>query len=126
MAKIKRRQPSTKGGKRSPNVLKYGAQRLLKILWEKKGGPHSMKRLTGEPAQAFIGWRNKGKVSLKKVGKLSRLLNVKKEALNFEEVGEFNGTNNTWSTIVRLTLDNDKEIEWVLKGVWPKEFAGDR
>lgn len=114
-----------KGGKRASNKLKYSTQRLLKVLWELKGGPHTMEKVTGEYAQAFIDWRNKGKVAFKQVGRISRLLKINKEALNYEEVGEYNGVNNEWETIVVKALGEGQKARWVLSAEHPKVYEGD-
>lgn len=122
--KVKIKGPK-KGGYRIPNKLRLGTQRLLKCLWDLNGGPKAMGELTGENSQTFIGWRSEGKVSLKKVGRISRLLTIPKEALNYEEVGEFLGVNNPWESVVKVALKSNAHIEWVLKGVYPKEYVGD-
>lgn len=110
-----------KGGKRIPNKLELGTQRLLKVLWDSQGGVRACEKEADIAAQKFIHWRNKGKVSLKMVGTVSRALGLPREALNYEEMGSLAGENTPWDKLVKKLLDK-KDAEWVLEGEPPTPF----
>lgn len=124
MAKIKI-EKTIRGGYRSPSKLPLQTQRLLKILWEKHGGARHLESTTGIAAQKFIHWRNKGKVSFKSIGEVSRKLGIPIQALNFEELGDVLGKDiYQWEGLLKLEdldLKND-ELKYIIKGKAPKSY----
>lgn len=111
---------SNKGGARTPKRLKYKTQRLLKVLWEREGGPHQLYLKTGILAQKFIYWRNKGYVSYSALGKVSRALNIPIKALDYVGLSNLYGQAAGWEQLL-VTLDLTKEQEnYIESGAMPK------
>jgi len=125
---IRPQKTSNHGGPRQPVKLRYGTQRLLKVLWEQAGGPAKVSRLFAEhdlPLQRFLVWRLEGKVSLRWVGKISRKLKLPPLALNFEEVADFLADRTTWNSLVRSLPLSRTDRDYVLEGEPPNEYKGD-
>lgn len=114
---------TNRGGFRIPSKRTKATQRLLKVIWEREGGFRHLERVTGINAQSFVHWRNRGKVSLKSAGFLSRKLNYPIQAFNYEEVGELlSGDMLPWEDLID-TLDLSKdELSYVNKGRKPNSF----
>jgi len=117
-AKVKISQ-SKKGGNRPAAKLPYATQRLLKVLWQIKGGPRQLERLTGIPAQKFIHWRNEGRVSYKCLGEVSRKLGIVLNALDFHGINSLQiNAPITWQHLMKSMGDEltTSQLEYINKG----------
>lgn len=94
------------GGFRKKKVLPFRTQRLLEAIWKIKGGPRLLEKITNVKAQKFIHWRNRGYVSYKKLGHISRKLELPIAALDFNGISDlFGDAAPTWvETLQKLKL----------------------
>lgn len=97
-----------------------GQQELLDAIWWANGGLLKTAKLTKIPKYQLNIWRKRGKVPLRYVRNLSKILDVPMAAFNYLELHEILGPQvGTWPGVVRSCRLRKDRIEKVLKANWP-------
>lgn len=112
------RKLDTRGGKRPKKEAVSGQAKLLDLIWELTGGAAAVATKINVHRQLPVNWRNRGKVPLELVGRLSRALKLPPEAFNYEEVIDFKGEGLTWEQTVKAVetlYEAENKIEAILK-----------
>lgn len=107
-------KPSNRGGARVPVKLKTPGSRMLHCLITALGGPTRFGKLIGESLQTVIVWRRRGAVPLKKVGQVSRALNMPPYLFNYIEVMKYSPDTPTWKAAVKKAPIPADMRKWVL------------
>lgn len=111
---------SKQGGIRKTIELPYATQRLLKVIWDKEGGPTQLEKKTGFTAQKFIHWRNWGNVSYRAIGKLAHTLGYSHYVFDFAGMNNLYPDNPLDWDVLLDSLDLTKEERaYVDKGKTP-------
>lgn len=112
------------GGYRVKRVLEDATSIFLEELWEYHGGPTALSEKTGYTKQFFTFWKSNGQVPFKKLGKISKALNISPWYLNYEGLAEiFSNTPEVipnWEKLVRNSYLHPVLIKKVLEGNPPK------
>lgn len=92
-------------------ALKTTAQKLvLGALWRRFGGPSKVGRRLDVTKQILVQWHIRGRVPLRRVGKIARVLKVNPWALNYAEMLQFHDNKGpAWDEVV-LSLNFSKEL----------------
>lgn len=111
------------GGYRIKKTLEDSTSIFLEELWEFHGGPSELNKKTGLTKQFFTFWKASGHVPLKKLGLLSKALNISPWYLNYEGLAEiFSHTPQVipdWEKLVRNSYLHPVHIKKVLSGRHP-------
>ena len=105
-------------------ILKTQQQRVLELLWEKKGSNNLAREMGFTPSLLNVWKRKCGKVPLIHVGHVSRHLKVSPYLLNYLDVKYFFNKAPAWKEILIDAKENNifsrSELEYILKGESPK------
>lgn len=113
---------SNRGGARRKIKYTKGAQRLLEVLWNKHGGIKGVVNATGIGQQQFVHWRNRGRVSYRHLGRVSRKLDIPLAALDYEGLGHLYGKEApSWKKVLSVLGLSAQELEYVKAGKPPRE-----
>lgn len=118
---IGKSKPSKRGGVRERIKNKSGASRLLEVLWNTLGGPVAVAETLNVHSSLIISWRIRGKVPIKLVPHVGKILNVPLYGLNYLDIIKFYNAK-PWEDVVRSYKFNSDEIDWILKGRKPKDL----
>lgn len=110
------------GGAREPIKIESSQGRFLHILWRLYGGATEVSRLIGTRPQLPVNWKNRGRVPLQYVGKVSRVLGVPPELLNYEQVVAFKGKGVSWKKLVKEFKLRDRDFDFVVAGKLPRTW----
>jgi hypothetical protein len=122
MNKIDLSKIDYRGGNRNRKPMTKSTSRFLHCLFKLRGGEMELARKIGCHSQELTRWKRLGAVPLRRVGEISRKMEIVPEMLNYEGMLDILSVVTGWKYVVASALkDNPKMIVWVMKGKLPKE-----
>lgn len=113
-----------RGGTRFKKPLTSGPAILLRYLWVKAGGVDALGKRMGIVSQFFVNWQRDGKVPLRRVGEVSRVLDVSIYALNYDSVFNLLGEGPSWKEVVNAYVEDEDVRKLIFKAEKPVHAEG--